>query len=97
MHKPRVKMLPLFPVGRSAGRGGGPVTAAMLAAVDPARLQCSQSRAVAAGGVYVCPILSGLPEARMDGTTLAETLVPNRVDHPACRVCWQTGSSCRNA
>ncbi len=95
--KPRVKMLPLFPVGRMAGRGGGTVSREMLAAVDPARLQCSESRAVATGGVYVCPILSGLPEARMAGATLADTLVPNRLDHPACLVCWQTGSSCRNA
>ncbi len=95
--KPRVKMLPLFPVGRMAGRGGGTVSREMLAAVDPARLQCSESRAVATGGVYVCPILSGWPEARMAGATLADTLVPNRLDHPACLVCWQTGSSCRNA
>jgi MoaA/NifB/PqqE/SkfB family radical SAM enzyme len=95
--KPRVKTLPLFPVGRMAGRGGGTVSREMLAAVDPARLQCSESRAVATGGIYVCPILSGLPEARMAGATLADTLVPNRLDHPACLVCWQTGSSCRNA
>jgi MoaA/NifB/PqqE/SkfB family radical SAM enzyme len=97
VRKPRVKILPVFPVGRMAGRGGGVVTPEMLAAADPARLQCTESRAVATGGVYVCPILSGFPEARMAGATLAETLVPNRLDHPACRVCWETGSSCRNA
>ena len=95
--KPRVKMLPVFPVGRMAGHGGGVVTPEMLESVEPSRLQCSESRAVATGGVYVCPILSGFPEARMDGATLADTLVPNRLDHPACLVCWQTGSSCRNA
>jgi len=97
VRKPRVKMLPVFPVGRMAGQGGGVVTAEMLAGADPARLQCTESRAVATGGVYVCPILSGFPQARMAGATLAETLVPNRLDHPACRVCWETGSSCRNA
>jgi len=97
IRKPRVKLLPLFPVGRMAGHGGGVVTAEMLAGTDPARLQCTESRAVATGGVYVCPILSGFPEARLAGATLAETLVPNRLDHPACRVCWETGSSCRNA
>ena len=95
--KPRVKILPVFPVGRMRGRGGGVVTAEMLAGIEPGRLQCSESRAVATGGVYVCPILSGLPEARLAGATLADTLVPNRLDHPACLVCWQTGSSCRNA
>ena len=95
--KPRVKMLPLFPVGRMEGRGGGVVTPEMLASVEPSRLQCSESRAVAAGGVYVCPILSGFPRARLPGATLAETLGPTRLEHPACRVCWETGSSCRNA
>ena len=63
VRKPRVKILPVFPVGRMAGRGGGVVTPEMLAAADPARLQCTESRAVATGGVYVCPILSGFPEA----------------------------------
>ena len=95
VRKPRVKMLPVFPVGRRAGHGGGVVTAEMLAMTAPARLQCTESRAVAAGGVYVCPILSGYPEARL-GDTLADTLGPTRLDHPACRVCWETGSSCRN-
>jgi hypothetical protein len=97
VRKPRVKMLPMFPVGRRAGQGGGVVTPEMLAAVEPSRLQCSESRAVATGGVYVCPILSGLPAARMAGATLADTLVPTALEHPACQVCWQTGSSCRNA
>jgi len=94
--KPRVKILPLFPVGRMAGHGGGMVTAEMLESIDPARLQCSDSRAVAAGGVYVCPILSGLPEARMHASSLAATLTPAPLSHPACLVCWQTGASCRN-
>jgi len=97
IRKPRVKLLPVFPVGRMAGRGGGVVTPEMLAAVEPSRLQCSESRAVATGGVYVCPILSGFPAGRMAGATLGETLGPSRLDHPACLVCWQTGSSCRNA
>ena len=94
--KPRVKILPLFPVGRMAGHGGGTVTTEMLERIDPARLQCSDSRAVAAGGVYVCPILSGLPEARMHASSLAATLTPAPLSHPACLVCWQTGATCRN-
>jgi AdoMet-dependent heme synthase len=94
--KPRVKILPLFPVGRMAGHGGGMVTAEMVERIDPARLQCSDSRAVAAGGVYACPILSGLPEARMHASSLAATLKPAPLAHPACLVCWQTGASCRN-
>jgi AdoMet-dependent heme synthase len=96
VRRPRVKMLPVFPVGRMAGHGGGVVTAEMLATTAPGRLQCTESRAVASGGVYVCPILSGFAEARV-GDTLAESLGPTRLDHPACRVCWETGASCRNA
>lgn len=96
VRKPRVKILPLYPAGRMDGRGGGRVTAAMVEQVGAERLQCSEARAVAAGGVYACPILAGLPEARL-GATLAETLTANRLTHPACLVCWETGSSCRNA
>jgi AdoMet-dependent heme synthase len=96
VRKPRVKILPLFPVGRMAGTGGGLVTTEMMEAIDPGRLQCSDSRAVAAGGVYACPILSGLPEARLHASSLAATLTPTPLSHPACLVCWQTGASCRN-
>jgi MoaA/NifB/PqqE/SkfB family radical SAM enzyme len=95
VRRPRVKILPLFPVGRSAREGGG-VTPEMLDGLDPARLQCTESRAVTATGVYVCPILAGLPEARLPGPTLAEALTPTRLAHAACVVCWQTGASCRN-
>ena len=97
VRKPRVKILPLFPVGRMAGRAGGTLTPEMLESIDPARLQCSESRAAAAGGIYACPILSGLPEARMSTSSLAATLRPTPLSHPACLVCWQTGASCRNA
>jgi MoaA/NifB/PqqE/SkfB family radical SAM enzyme len=97
VRKPRVKMLPLLPVGRMAGHGGGMVTPEMLQGIEPARLQCSDSRAVAAGGIYACPILAGLPEARVPASSLAEALTPTPLSHPACLVCWQTGASCRNA
>ena len=96
VRKPRVKILPLFPVGRMAGHGGGTVTAEMLDAIDPGRLQCSDSRAAAAGGVYACPILSGLPAARRHASSVAATLTPTPLAHPACLVCWQTGATCRN-
>jgi len=97
VRKPRVKILPLFPVGRMAGCGGGTVSPEMLDGIDPARLQCSDSRAVAAGGVYACPILAGLPSARLAVSSLADALRPTPLSHPACLVCWQTGASCRNA
>jgi AdoMet-dependent heme synthase len=96
VRKPRVKILPLFPAGRMASRGAGTVTPDMLEGIDAGRLQCSESRAVAAGGIYACPILAGLPEARMSTASLAATLRPTPLSHPACLVCWQTGASCRN-
>jgi MoaA/NifB/PqqE/SkfB family radical SAM enzyme len=93
--KPRIKLLPLFPVGRMAD-GGAPPDARDLDGFDLARLQCADSRAVAADGVYACPILAGLPEARLGGATLEQAAGPIRLTHAACRVCVETGASCRN-
>ncbi len=36
---------------------------AMLQGFDFSLLQCSETRVVAEGGVYACPILAGLPGA----------------------------------
>ena len=93
--RPRIKLLPLFPVGRMAD-GDAPPDTTELEGVDLARLQCADSRAVAADGVYACPILAGLPEARLGDATLAEAAGPVRLTHAACRVCVETGATCRN-
>jgi hypothetical protein len=93
--RPRIKLLPVFPVGRMAG-AGAPPDARDLADGDLARLQCAESRAVTADGVYACPILAGLPEARLDGAKLDAAAGPIRLAHAACRVCVETGASCRN-
>ena len=98
--RPRVKVLPLFHLGREVGRTHGyapdeRLTPEHLAGYDFWNLQCSTSRMVTSRGVYVCPILIEVPTARM-GATLAETLRPFPLAHGACRTCWATGASCRN-
>src|SRR5262249_36090619 len=61
IRKPRVKLIPVFPVGRLAGRAGDVLTEEMLEGFDRGLLQCAETRVVADGGVYACPILAGLP------------------------------------
>jgi sulfatase maturation enzyme AslB (radical SAM superfamily) len=98
--RPRVKILPLFRIGREASRTRGYATEELLTEEhmrghDPWTLQCSTSRMVTSRGVYVCPILIDSPSALM-GQTLAETLRPFPMSHGACHTCWATGASCRN-
>ena len=45
-------------------------------------------------GVWVCPILVNEPSAKM-GETLADTLGPFPLEHPACWTCHVYGVSCR--
>jgi MoaA/NifB/PqqE/SkfB family radical SAM enzyme len=93
--RPRIKLLPVFPVGRMTGHGPPP-DAAELEGVDLRRLSCAESRAITADGIYACPILAGLPAARVGGRKLDESLGPIGLAHAACRVCLETGASCRN-
>jgi MoaA/NifB/PqqE/SkfB family radical SAM enzyme len=98
--RPRVKVLPLFRIGReeTRTRGYAPaehLTPAHMEGYDPWLLQCSTSRMVTSRGVYVCPILIAVPAARM-ASTLRESLRPFPLAHGACYTCWATGASCRN-
>jgi AdoMet-dependent heme synthase len=100
LERPRVKVLPLFLIGREPGRTRGyaegeALTREHMEGHDPWALQCSTSRMVTSRGVMVCPILIDAPDARM-GTTLAETLRPHPLAHGACHTCWTTGATCRN-
>jgi MoaA/NifB/PqqE/SkfB family radical SAM enzyme len=88
--RPRIKLLPLFPLGRAAA-AGTPLDASEIEGIDLGRLQCADSRTVTDDGIYACPILAGLPGAR-----LAEPRDPVALTHAACRVCVETGASCRN-
>jgi len=97
MARPRVKILPVFPVGRAAGTAGARLGEADLAGFDRSLLQCAETRVVAADGVYACPILAGLPGARLSGGGLAAALRPAALYHEACVTCHRTGATCRNA
>ncbi len=100
IERPRLKVLPLFLLGREAERSRGYDPAETLAglpaaAFDPHRLQCSSCRAVTSRGVFVCPLLVDEPEARM-GWRLEETLRPFPLRHGACYTCYLTGMTCGN-
>ena len=98
--RPRVKILPLFRIGREVGRTHGYAPAEFLTedhmrGYDPWILQCSNSRMVTSRGVYVCPILIDSPDALL-APTLRESMKPFPLAHGACHTCWATGASCRN-
>lgn len=98
--RPRLKVLPLFRLGRESARSRGYAAAESLAGLperdfDPARLQCGSSRAVTSRGVFVCPLLVDEPDGRM-GTALAESLRPFELRHGACFTCHVTGMTCGN-
>lgn len=99
--RPRLKLLPMFRLGREAARSGGYDPHHTLAtlpadAFDPHRLQCGHGRAVTSRGVYVCPLLVDEPGGRM-ADTLADAARPFRLAHAACSTCWVTGMTCANA
>ena len=94
--KPRVKILPVFPVGRAGSAAAVRLSQADVDGFDLATLPCAEMRAVAADGVYACPILAGLPEARLSDGDLAAALGPAALYHAACVTCHRTGATCRN-
>jgi AdoMet-dependent heme synthase len=95
--KPRVKIIPVFPAGRMAHEGAPLLTEEMLQGFDYSLLQCTETRVVADGGVYACPILAGLKEARLSDGSLEASFRPCQLYHPSCATCYQTGMTCKNA
>jgi len=98
--RPRVKVLPMFRVGREAERTQGydareRLTPEHVEGFDMRTLQCSTSRMVTSQGVYVCPILIDSQDARL-GRTLRESMRSFPLAHGACHTCWATGATCRN-
>jgi MoaA/NifB/PqqE/SkfB family radical SAM enzyme len=97
VERPRIKILPVLPIGRCRGRETERyLTAEDLAGFDLARLQCTETRVVADGGIYACPILAGLPGARLGVDRLADPLRPTALYHRACYTCYETGIACKN-
>ena len=99
--RPRLKVLPMFLLGREAERTRGYSPAESLLelpaeAFDPARLQCHSCRAVTSRGVFVCPLLVDEESARM-GARLDQALGPFELRHGACYTCYATGMTCGNS
>ena len=96
VEKPRVKIIPVFAAGRLEDRQRAVLTEEALAGFDRSLLQCAETRVVAADGIYACPILAGLPGARLATERLEDSFRPAPLFHPACVTCHETGMSCTN-
>lgn len=96
IEKPRVKIMPVFALGRSSRGGGRRLTEEDLEGFDRGTLQCSESRVVADGGVYACPILAGLPGAKLSDGGLEASFRDAPLYHPSCVTCHETGMTCKN-
>ncbi|HVS01055.1 MAG TPA: radical SAM protein [Thermoanaerobaculia bacterium] len=97
--RPRLKVLPVFRIGAEVERSGAYESWQRLRDGEAPEggwdhLQCSACRMVTDQGVWVCPILVNEPAAKM-GETLADTLGPFALSHPACWTCHVYGVSCR--
>lgn len=96
---PRIKILPALPLGRERRRSPGTsqpkLTADMLDGFDTDLLMCSSSRIVTSRGVWVCPLLVAMPDARVgDSLAVADAAYPLR--HSACHSCYRYGTICGN-
>ncbi|HET9317714.1 MAG TPA: radical SAM protein [Vicinamibacteria bacterium] len=99
LDRPRLKVMPLLRLGveerRTRAYGPGEtLRGTALSAEDVDALQCSSSRMVTSRGVYVCPILLDFEAARL-ADSLAGSLRPFELEHPACHTCHVEGLSCR--
>ena len=101
LSRPRLKVIPMFLIGRERQRTRGYRGEESLRdlpaeSFDPGRLQCSRCRAVTSQGVFVCPLLVDEPGGRM-GDRLGDAVRPFELRHGACFTCWTTGMSCGNS
>jgi hypothetical protein len=91
IEKPRVKIMPVFALGRLARPGGAVLSEADLEGFDRGTLQCSEGRVVADGGVYACPILAGLPGARLSEGGLEASFRDAPLYHPRASRAFRRG------
>src|SRR5262249_61693104 len=94
--RPRVKIMPVFALGRLVRPDDPVLCEEDLAGFDRGTLQCAESRVVADGGVYACPILAGLPGARLSAGGLEASFRAAALYHPSCVTCFPTGMTCAN-
>ncbi len=97
--RPRIKVLPSLPLGRELIRtrqqDESTLTEEMLEGFDRDLLMCSNSRIVTDRGVWVCPLLVEMPDARR-GATLREAASGYELHHHACTACYHYGTICSN-
>jgi MoaA/NifB/PqqE/SkfB family radical SAM enzyme len=102
--RPRIKVLPALPLGRELTRirqdaspdgDHAQLTEDMLTGFDRDLLMCSNSRLVTDRGVWVCPLLVEMPEARL-GSNLDDSAAGYELRHSACYTCFQYGTICGN-
>lgn len=97
--QPRFKFLAPFKIGREERRDSGYEAYERLVEGDLVEgeedlLQCSSCRMVTSEGVFPCPILIEVEEARM-GDKLSDGIKDIKLDHPACYTCHVEGVTCR--
>lgn len=97
--RPRIKILPALPLGRELKRNPGSeemlLTEEMLRGFDADLLMCSNSRVITDKGIWVCPLLVEMPDARL-GASVTSAAAAYELRHHACVTCWQYGSICGN-
>ena len=97
--RPRLKFLPPVRLGREERRDRGYHEDERLAEGDllpdeAFSLACGTGRMLTAKGLFPCPILIEVPDARM-GDRLSDGLHPIRLRHQACYSCHAEGLRCR--
>ena len=99
LDKPRLKFLTPFLIGREVRRTRGYTEIELLHEGDlfpgeEQKLQCSSCRMVTDDGIYPCPLLINIPEAKM-GETVADGLKPIQLAWQPCYTCHIFGVTCR--
>lgn len=100
IHRPRVKFLSPFLIGREEERTRGYSKEERLYEGDLLEeeygtLQCANSRMVTSQGVFPCPILINDPSARV-GDNLKDGLKDIQLDWSPCYTCHVMGVTCRS-
>jgi MoaA/NifB/PqqE/SkfB family radical SAM enzyme len=99
--RPRIKILPALPLGRelsrsTEARADAPLLSEeLLKDFDRGLLMCSNSRLVTDRGVWGCPLLVEMPDARL-GARLEDAASVYDLRHHACMSCYYYGTICGN-